>query len=179
MEYAVIEKPSAWRIRPNLTDYAAERETFNWETSLKELTDDPSHLNLAWLATDRHVERGDGNRVAIRWRGKKGHATDLTYADLTRESNKFAGVLRGLGVAKGDRVFMLAGRIPELYIAALGTLKNGSVLAPLFSAFGPDPIRQRMEIGRCHRSGDHRAALQEEGARHPRRPSVAPACDSD
>ena len=147
MEYAVIEKPSAWRIRPNLTDYDVERETFSWETSLKELTDDPAHVNLAWLATDRHVEQGQGNRVAIRWRGKKDRAVDLTYGDLARESNKFANVLKGLGIAKGDRVFVLSGRIPELYIAALGTLKNGSVLAPLFSAFGPDPIRQRMEIG--------------------------------
>jgi acetyl-CoA synthetase len=147
LQYAVIEKPSAWRIRPNLTDYAAARETFEWETALKELTDDPSHLNLARLATDRHVEAGNGSRVAIRWRGKKDRSVDLTYEDLARQSNKFANVLRALGVEKGDRVFLLAGRIPELYVTALGTLKNGSVLAPLFSAFGPDPIQQRMDIG--------------------------------
>ena len=56
-------------------------------------------------------------------------------------------MLRRLGVGKGERVFLLAGRIPELYISALGTLKNGSVFCPLFSAFGPEPIRQRMSIG--------------------------------
>ena len=50
-------------------------------------------------------------------------------------------MLAELGVAEGDRVFVLAGRIPELYIAALGTLKNRSVFCPLFSAFGPEPIR--------------------------------------
>ena len=50
-------------------------------------------------------------------------------------------------MAKGDRVFSLLGRVPELYIAALGTLKNGSVFSPLFSAFGPEPIKARMTIG--------------------------------
>jgi acetyl-CoA synthetase len=52
-----------------------------------------------------------------------------------------------LGVGRNDRVFALAGRIPELYISALGTLKNGSVFSPLFSAFGPEPIQQRLSIG--------------------------------
>jgi acetyl-CoA synthetase len=61
-------------------------------------------------------------------------------------TNRFANVLRGLGVGKGERVFALAGRIPELYIAALGTLKNGSVFCPLFSAFGPEPVQQRLTI---------------------------------
>ena len=54
---------------------------------------------------------------------------------------------RSAGIAKGDRVFSLLGRVPELYSAALGTLKNGSVFAPLFSAFGPEPIKARMTIG--------------------------------
>ena len=72
---------------------------------------------------------------------------DFTYGDLQRLSNRFANVLRSLGIGKGDRVFALAGRIPELYIAALGALKNGSVFCPLFSAFGPEPIHQRLTIG--------------------------------
>ena len=54
-----------------------------------------------------------------------------------------------LGVGKGDRVFALAGRIPELYIAALGTFKNRSLFCPLFSAFGPEPIRARLSIGQA------------------------------
>jgi acetyl-CoA synthetase len=56
-------------------------------------------------------------------------------------------MLRELGTGKGDRVFALAGRIPELYISALGTLKNTSVFCPLFSAFGPEPIFQRLHRG--------------------------------
>jgi len=57
--------------------------------------------------------------------------------------------LAGLGIRRGDAVFALAGRIPELYVAALGTLKHGNVFCPLFSAFGPEPIRARMKIGRA------------------------------
>ena len=56
-------------------------------------------------------------------------------------------MLRRLGVGAGERVYVLTGRIPELYVAALGTLKNRSVFCPLFSAFGPEPIRARLEIG--------------------------------
>jgi acetyl-CoA synthetase len=72
---------------------------------------------------------------------------ELTYAELAHETDRFAGVLRTLGVQRGERVFVLAGRIPELYVAALGTLKRGGVFSPLFSAFGPEPIEQRLALG--------------------------------
>jgi acetyl-CoA synthetase len=83
----------------------------------------------------------------LRWLSKDGEVRDFSYGDLQRLSNRFANVLRGLGVGKGERVFALAGRIPELYIAALGALKNGNAFCPLFSAFGPEPIQQRLTIG--------------------------------
>jgi acetyl-CoA synthetase len=68
---------------------------------------------------------------------------------LSRLTNRFANVLKKLGVAKGERLFILAGRIPELYIALLGSLKNGTVVSPLFSAFGPEPIATRVNLGQC------------------------------
>ena len=68
-------------------------------------------------------------------------------ANLADETNRFANVLRELGVQPGDRVFLLLGRIPELYIAALGALKARCVVSPLFSAFGPEPLATRLEIG--------------------------------
>jgi acetyl-CoA synthetase len=71
----------------------------------------------------------------------------VSYAELSELSSRFANTLRELGIGKGERVFALAGRIPELYVAALGALKNGSVFCPLFSAFGPEPIRTRLERG--------------------------------
>ena len=87
------------------------------------------------------------DHLALRWIGKRGETREFTYADLRALTNRFANVLRCLGLVKGERVFLLAGRIPELYISALGTLKNGNVFCPLFSAFGPEPIRQRIGIG--------------------------------
>ena len=64
---------------------------------------------------------------------------------MARESNKFANVLANLGVNRGDRVFIFAERVPELYFAFFGVLKLGAVVGPLFSAFGPDPVKDRME----------------------------------
>ena len=64
-------------------------------------------------------------------------------------SNRFANLLERLGIGKGDRVCTLAGRIPELYVTALGTLKVGAVFCPLFSAFGPEPVRVRLVKSRA------------------------------
>jgi acetyl-CoA synthetase len=85
--------------------------------------------------------------VALRHIAKRGDITDVTYADLARRTNRFARVLDRLGVGAGERVFVLLPRVPELYVAVLGTLKHRSVACPLFSAFGPEPIRQRMALG--------------------------------
>ena len=85
------------------------------------------------------------DRVALRWLGRDGTRRDFTYAELRDLSNRFANALRGLGVAPGDRVVSLLGRVPELHIAALGTWKLGAIFCPLFSAFGPEPIRTRLE----------------------------------
>jgi acetyl-CoA synthetase len=96
---------------------------------------------------DRHAAGPRRDHVALRWLGKKGEIREFTYGELARRSDLFAGVLRDLGVVERDRVFAMTGRIPELFIAALGTWKNGSVFCPLFSAFGPEPIRQRLSLG--------------------------------
>jgi acetyl-CoA synthetase len=79
--------------------------------------------------------------------GRHGDIEDYTYAELAEATSRFASGLRNLGVGKGDHVFTLSSRIPELYIATLGALKNGSVAAPLFSAFGPEPIQTRLNMG--------------------------------
>lgn len=102
---------------------------------------------MAHEAVDRHADSDRRDELAIRWLGKDGSVRDLTYRDLKEQTNRFANVLSQLGVNKGERVFALAGRIPELYIAALGTLKYTGVFCPLFSAFGPEPIFQRLERG--------------------------------
>src|SRR5574341_907647 len=104
-------------------------------------------LNIAHEAIDRHAVGSLRDHLAIRWLGKNVEVRDFTYGQLRDLTNRFANVLKDLGVGKGDKVFVLAGRIPELYIAALGTLKRGAVFCPLFSAFGPEPIKARMTIG--------------------------------
>jgi acetyl-CoA synthetase len=104
-------------------------------------------LNIAHEALDRHIAAGHGGQTAIRWLGKDGGYQDLSYADVNELASRFANVLIDHDLQKGDSVFALMGRVPELYGCALGTLKAGLIFTPLFSAFGPEPIRTRMEIG--------------------------------
>ena len=103
-------------------------------------------LNIAHEAVGRHVARGRGEREAIRWLAKQGGEKSLSYAELEAATARFANLLRTLGLGRGARVFSLLGRVPELYIAALGTLRAGGVFCPLYAAFGPEPVRARMEI---------------------------------
>ena len=133
---------------PNLGGYSEACSRFSWDALRRELTGLPSGgLNIAHEAVDRHAQGPAGERLAIRWLGRNDQVVDLTYRDLRENTNRFANVLAGLELGKGDVVVALCGRIPELYIAALGTVKNGSVFCPLFSAFGPDPLRQRLARG--------------------------------
>jgi acetyl-CoA synthetase len=144
-----IIKVPGFRVIPNLLDYEKARLEFSWTAARKALDGLPGGrgLNIAHEAVDRHADGLRSNHLAIRWLGKRGEIRDFTYGSLRGLTNRFANVLRSLGMARGERVFILAGRIPELYISALGTLKNGNVFCPLFSAFGPQPIRQRLTIG--------------------------------
>jgi hypothetical protein len=141
-----IVKPTTWAVAPHLLDYERTRAEFSWSQARAQLDGLPGGrgLNIAHEAVDRHAAGPRRDRVALRWLSKEGARRDFTYADLRDETNRFANVLKSLGVGKGDPVAVLAGRIPELYIAALGTLKNGSVFTPLFSAFGPEPIQSRI-----------------------------------
>ncbi|HRY10766.1 MAG: acetate--CoA ligase [Actinobacteria bacterium] len=148
MELPVIRKSHAdLSVEPNLRDYAAAREAFTWESAQEWIDGLPGGgVNIAYEAVDRHVAHGRGEHVALRCLGKQVQ-TDITYAELARRTNTFANALRSLGIERGQRVFSLVGRVPALYVAILGTLKAGSVFAPLFSAFGPEPVKQRVVIG--------------------------------
>jgi acetyl-CoA synthetase len=134
-----LPRPSA----PNLDDYDRVPSTFTWDAARAELDSLPrgGGLNIAHEAVDRHAHGPRGDRIAIRWLGKRGEIRAYTYRDLGGLTSRFANVLASLGLRRGDRVFALAGRVPELYVAALGTLKHGGVFCPMFSAFGPEPIR--------------------------------------
>ncbi len=143
-----IVKPPAV-LTPNLVDVEATRATFHWDDARRLLDGLPggAGLNIAYEAIDRHLVHGRGDRCAIRWIGKAGARSELSYAQLARATNRFANALACLGVRTGDRVFVLMGRLPELYVAVLGALKARCVVTPLFSAFGPEPIATRAEMG--------------------------------
>jgi acetyl-CoA synthetase len=138
-------------VTPNLDDYERVRVAFSWQAARAELAGLPGGggLNIAHEAVDRHAQGARADHVAIRWLGKRGEVREYTYRTLRALTGRFANVLTGLGLQRGERVFTLLGRLPELYVTALGTLKHGGVLCPLFSAFGPEPIRARMAIGRA------------------------------
>ncbi|SNS28132.1 acetate--CoA ligase [Tropicimonas sediminicola] len=146
--FGAIRKESGGTRGASLPNPDEARKTFTWEVAEQMLDGLPGgHLNIAHEAVDRHVAQGHGDQVAIRWLGKSEHHHDITYAELAERTARFANVLMENGLERGDSVFALMGRVPDLYVAALGTLKAGLVFTPLFSAFGPEPIRTRMEIG--------------------------------
>ncbi|MCL5778297.1 acetate--CoA ligase [Limibaculum sp. FT325] len=148
MAWETIHKTEAERRAARLPDPETARARFTWEDAREMLDGLPGGgLNIAHEAVDRHVVAGHGADTAIRWLGREGGSRDLTYAELAADAARFANVLAGLGLEPGDRVFALMGRVPALYAAALGTLKAGMTFTPLFAAFGPEPIRSRMEIG--------------------------------
>ncbi|MBA3908478.1 MAG: acetate--CoA ligase [Rhodobacter sp.] len=119
-----------------------------WDAARSRLAGLPGGgLNIAHEAVDRHVAAGHGAQDALIWLGREGERQVLTYADLAADAARFANVLRAHGVAQGERMFLLSGRVPALYAATLGALKAGVVVSPLFAAFGPEPVRARMEIG--------------------------------
>ncbi len=134
---------------PNLVDYDEEVRRFSWESASAELDGLPGGrgLNIAHEAVDRHLRGSRAGHVALRCIAKDGRVRDITYRQLAEHTSRFANALRGLGIGKGERVFVLCGRVPELYITCLGTLKNRSVFAPLFSAFGPEPLASRIALG--------------------------------
>ena len=148
MAYPRIIKPplEAFAVKPNLQDYEKTYEDFSWESLAKELDwFDSEHINIAHVAIDTHLATARKDKKAMIWEGKKGDVEEYTFSDLSRLSNKFANVLvNKLGLQKGDRVFFFLERIPEIYIGILGTLKAGGVIGPLFSAFGPDAVKDRM-----------------------------------
>jgi acetyl-CoA synthetase len=145
---AVIEKDlAAFAVAPNLTPSIAAG--FTWERAAAELSFLPGGrgLNVAHEAVDRHAAGANAQRAALRWLGKGGSTVEVSFAALAQSSSRFAHALTALGVKPAERVFTLLPRVPALYTVALGAWKARAVFAPLFSAFGPEPIETRMKLG--------------------------------
>ncbi|MCD6173563.1 MAG: acetate--CoA ligase [Sulfurimonas sp.] len=135
-------------VEPNLIDYDKEYQRFSWDDMACGLDGLPSGgLNIAHEAIDRHANSKLADKTALLWLGQNGERKTYTFAKMKKETAKFANVLKKLGISKGERVFTLSPRLPELYISVIGILKNQNVVCPLFSQFGPEPILQRMQRG--------------------------------
>ena len=135
-------------VQPNLIDYKQQYKDFKWVNVSKQFEGLPSGgLNIAHEAIDRHANGPLAEKIALLWLGQGGEKKTFSFKQMKQESAKFANILNTLGISKGERVFTLSTRLPELYISAIGILKNRSVLCPLFSQFGPEPILQRMLRG--------------------------------
>jgi acetyl-CoA synthetase len=106
-------------------------------------------LNVSYNCLDRHVEDGRGDRVAYHWEGEPGDTRTITYADLLDEVKRFANVLKGLGVARGDRVAIYMPMIPELPVAMLACARIGAPHSVVFGGFSADSLSDRINDAEC------------------------------
>ncbi|HEX7131149.1 MAG TPA: acetate--CoA ligase [Iamia sp.] len=106
-------------------------------------------LNVSENCLDRHVTAGHGDRVAIHWEGEPGDTRTITYADLLAEVQRFANVLKGLGVEKGDRVAIYMPMIPELQVAVLACARIGAPHSVVFGGFSADSLSDRINDAQC------------------------------
>src|SRR4051812_34473416 len=123
-----------------------------WDTVLDE-SDKPFYkwfvggkLNVAYNCVDRHVEAGNGDRVAFHWRGEEGEEEDVTYADLLRDVKKFANALKDNGIEKGDIVGIFLPMIPEVVVAMLACARIGAPHNVVFGGFSAASVKERMEV---------------------------------
>jgi len=111
---------------------------------------DGAKLNVSYNCLDRHVEAGHGSQTAIIWEGNNPEEDQaFTYSELLAEVQKFANVLKSLGVDKGDRVCLYMQMIPQLPIAMLACARIGAVHSVVFGAFSPDSLRDRINDSAC------------------------------
>jgi acetyl-CoA synthetase len=116
-------------------------------------------LNVSYNCVDRHVEAGNGDRVAFHWRGEEGEERDITYADLHRDVQRFANALKDRGIKAGDIVGIFLPMIPEVIVATLACARIGAPHNIVFGGFAPESVRERMEVSEA------KALITVDGAR--------------
>jgi acetyl-CoA synthetase len=149
--------------------WAEQAEALDWAEKWDTVLDDSNppffkwfeggKLNVAHNCVDRHVEAGNGDRVAIHWRGEEGEERDITYADLQRDVNRLANALKDKGIEKGDVVGIFLPMIPEVAVAMLACARIGAPHNVVFGGFSPDSVKDRMEISEA------KALITVDGAR--------------
>jgi acetyl-CoA synthetase len=116
-------------------------------------------LNVSYNCVDRHVEAGNGQRVAFHWAGEEGEERAITYADLHRDVQRLANALKDMGVQKGDVVGIYLPMIPEVVVSMLACARIGAPHNVVFGGFAPEAVRERMEVS------DAKALITVDGAR--------------
>jgi acetyl-CoA synthetase len=115
----------------------SEAPFFKWFTGGK--------INIVHNAIDRHANGPNRDKVAIIWESEQGETKTYTYADLAREVNRFANVLKSQGVQRGDRVTVYLSRVPELVIAMLAITKIGAMHSVVYGGFSTEALHSRIE----------------------------------
>ncbi|MGD9735666.1 MAG: acetate--CoA ligase [Solirubrobacterales bacterium] len=171
LEIEKFEPPEEFRQRANLSDPAIydeaaadpvawwhrqATELLDWDSEPAEALNDSNppfykwfedgRLNASANCLDRHVEAGNGERVAYHWRGEEGEKRDVTYSELHADTQRFANALRDLGVEKGDVVGIYLPMIPEVAVAMLACARIGAVHNVVFGGFSAEAVRERMEF---------------------------------
>ncbi|MDH4122987.1 MAG: acetate--CoA ligase [Thermoplasmata archaeon] len=130
---------------PNLLDLESARKSFSWDKYWQEIeTFENGKMNAAHNVIDVHSVGPNRNKVALYFEGDDGKTEKYTFGEMADLSNKFANVLKKLGVRRQDRVFYFLSRSPELYVSFIGTLKVGAIAGTMFPAFGEDALRDRL-----------------------------------
>src|SRR6195952_4394809 len=140
--------PQAW--------WEGHAKELHWFNEWDEVLDDSNppfykwftggKINASYNCLDRHVEAGNGDRVAFHWRGEEGEESDVTYADLLAETQKCANRLKEFGVEKGDVVGFYLPMIPEVVVAMLACARIGAMHNVVFGGFSVGSGKERMEV---------------------------------
>ncbi len=148
-EYAKAnaDRPAFWgeKSRELLTWSKPFTKTLDWSNPPFATWFEDGEINAAYNALDRHVEAGNGDRVAIYFEGEPGDTRTYTYAQLTEEVKKAANAFEALGLAKGDRVAVYLPMIPEAVITLLACARIGAIHSVVFGGFSADALRSRID----------------------------------
>ena len=118
-------------------------KTLEWDPPYAEWFSDGT-LNVSYNCLDRHVLAGRGDKVAFYWEGEPGDSRVITYAELLEEVQKFANVLKSLGIKKGDRVNIYLPMIPEAAVAMLACARIGAAHSVVFGGFSSQSLSDRI-----------------------------------
>jgi acetyl-CoA synthetase len=162
MHEEAAKDPAGWWLKQT-------KELLDWFEEPTEALDDSNapffkwfsdgKLNVSHNCLDRHVEAGNGDRVAFHWRGEEGEERDVTYADLLRDVKKFANALKDNGIQKGDIVGIFLPMIPEVVVAMLACARIGAPHNVVFGGFSVESVKERMEVSKA------KALVTADGAR--------------